>query len=236
MGSRAADADAIDDLEGEGPLRTCVATRIVRPVDELIRFVVAPDDTLAPDLRHRLPGRGVWVTATRQAVTEAMRKKAFARSLKASVKVSATLPDDLDALLRRAAREAASLANKAGLVVTGFSKVEAAIGREPLAGVVHAADAAPDGVRKIAQALRRRFGNAAEAIPVIAALDSADLDLALGRSHVIHAALLDGPASRAAIARMRALERYRDPSPPLAADAGATSATDDPGTRRTRAE
>ena len=236
MGRRAEQTSAIDDPDGEGPLRTCVATRAVRPVDELIRFVVAPDDSLAPDLRNRLPGRGVWVMANRQAVVEAMRKKAFARSLKASVKVSATLPDDIDALLRRAAREASSLANKAGLVVTGFSKVEAAIGRGSLAGVVHAADAAPDGVRKIAQALRRRFGNAAEAIPVIAALDSADLDLALGRSHVIHAALLDGPASRAAIARMRALERYRDPSPPSAADAGAASATDDPGTRRTRAE
>jgi uncharacterized protein len=121
-------------------------------------------------------------------------------------------------------------------VVTGFSKVEAAIGREPLAGLVHAADAAPDGVRKMGQALRRRFGDRAEAIPVLAALDSADLDLALGRSHVIHAALLDGPASRAAIARMRALERYRDPPPPTAADADASMTTEDPGTRRTRAE
>ncbi|MHB2168274.1 RNA-binding protein [Alsobacter sp. R-9] len=215
-----------DGDDGDGLGRLCVATRTVRPVEALIRFVAGPDGALVPDLRNRLPGRGVWVGAQRALVEEAMRRKAFARSLKQPVTVSPRLAEEVEALLEKAAREAVSLANKAGAVVSGFSKVEAAIGQEKLAGVLEAADAAPDGVRKIAQALRRRFGHAAEAVPVVAVLDSTQLGLALGRSHVIHAALLDGPVGRAALARLRALERYRDPTPPPAAGAGDDHADD----------
>ena len=45
------------------PERTCIVTRAVKPVAELIRFVLGPDDQVVPDLKHKLPGRGVWVTA-----------------------------------------------------------------------------------------------------------------------------------------------------------------------------
>lgn len=210
-GGRANDGD-----DETGPLRTCVATRTPRPVEELIRFVVGPDGQLVPDLKRRLPGRGVWVHARRPAVEEAVRRKAFGRSLKAGVVVSPTLPEDIDALLAKSAREALSMANKAGTVVSGFAKVEAAIGRGGLAAVIAATDAAPDGVRKIAQALRRRVGSATDAYPVIAVLESSELGLALGRPHVIHAALLEGPVSRAAMARLRALECYRDRTPTVA--------------------
>jgi hypothetical protein len=196
--------------EGEGPERLCVVTRAVRPPEELIRFVAAPDGTVTPDLHRKLPGRGVWVTASRKAVTEAVRRKAFGRALKSAAVAPPDLPAMVEGLHVRAAREALSLANKAGLVVSGFSKVEAAAERGRLAAVVHASDAAPDGVRKIGQALRRRRADGGGEVPVLGTLDSSQLDLALGRSHVIHAALLDGPASRAALARFRALERYRD--------------------------
>jgi uncharacterized protein len=57
--------------------RTCIVTRRARPVGELIRFVVAPDGTLVPDLRRKLPGRGVWVTASSAIVAEAERKRLF---------------------------------------------------------------------------------------------------------------------------------------------------------------
>lgn len=212
------------EAEHDGPERTCVATRVVRSPEELIRFVVGPDDTLVPDLKRKLPGRGVWVTACRRDVEEAVKRKAFARSLKASVRVSPTLADDIEELLRRDAQASLSMANKAGQVVGGFSKVEAAI-QQGVAGVLQATDAAQDGVRKIGQALRRRYGENASAIPVVAPLDSSELGLALGRSHVIHAALLLGPAARACLARCRALERYRAGYPERDAPAGLTHMT-----------
>jgi predicted RNA-binding protein YlxR (DUF448 family) len=225
------------DDEETGPQRTCVATRRVRPLDELIRFVAAPDGTVVPDIRRRLPGRGVWVTASRAAVEQAVKRNAFARGLKAQVSAPADLPGQVERMLVEAARQSISLANKAGQVVSGFSKVEAAIGSATIAGVVQASNAAPDGVRKIGQALRRRFGQDAATIPNVTALESTELDLALGRSHVIHAALLDGPAARACLARCRAVERYRAwPTEDGPARLHDTTGDDGPEPAGTRAE
>ena len=189
--------------------RTCIVTRRPAEPDELIRFVVGPDGSVVPDLKRNLPGRGVWVTATRSALAEAIRKKAFGRGLKAEAKADAALLDLVEGLLAKQAREALSLANKAGLVISGFDKVEAAIARGPVRVVIHASDAAADGVRKLSQAVKRRFGESAAVKMTMRGLNFAELGLALGRSHVIHAALLDGPASRLCVARLRALERYR---------------------------
>lgn len=207
--ARDTDHDDDDGPEETGPERTCIATRTRRPVDDLIRFVAAPDGTVVPDLKRNLPGRGVWVTATRKAVAEAVKKKAFGRGLKAQIHADGTLAELVESLLIRQAREALSLANKAGLVVSGFDKVEAALARGPVHVVIHASDAAADGVRKLSQAVKRRFGEGAVAEMTLRGLNFEELGLALGRSHVIHAALLDGPASRLCVARLRALERYR---------------------------
>src|SRR5262249_39928835 len=66
--------------------RRCAVTRARRPKDELIRFVLGPDGTVVPDLRERLPGRGIWLTAARDTVARAVKDKAFSRSLKAEAK------------------------------------------------------------------------------------------------------------------------------------------------------
>ncbi len=47
------------------------------------------------------------------------------------------------------------MANKAGVVVAGFAKVEAALAGGKVAVVLHADDAGEDGVRKIESAVRR---------------------------------------------------------------------------------
>src|SRR5579863_6492499 len=157
--------DAITDLEPAdlGPRsaaaateRLCIATREVRPVGELIRFVAGPDGAVVPDLKRRLPGRGVWVTARRRVVEEAVRRRAFGRGLKADVKAPPDLPEVLDRLLEQSTLDALSIAHKAGLVVLGFAKVEAAVTAGPLVALVRAQDAGADGGRKLAAALRRR--------------------------------------------------------------------------------
>ena len=42
--------------------RMCAATRTVRPVSELIRFVVGPQGEAVADIKGKLPGRGIWIT------------------------------------------------------------------------------------------------------------------------------------------------------------------------------
>jgi uncharacterized protein len=197
-----------------GAERLCAATRAVRPVSEMIRFVVGPDGDVVPDLKRRLPGRGVWITARRATVAEAVKRKAFARGFRRDARVPAGLADLVERLIERSALDALSIAHKAGLVVPGFARIEAALAAgEPVIGLVHAADAGGDGVRKVAAAARRRFGDTVGRIPVVEAFISMQLDLALGRSNVIHAALLAGSASDGFFARCRSLEHFRTADP-----------------------
>jgi uncharacterized protein len=188
------------------PERTCVATRSVRPADELIRFVRAPDGAVTPDLKRELPGRGVWVTASRDAVRLAVKKKAFARGFKEAVTVDPALDGTVASLLERQALGLLGFANKAGLVTAGFAKVEAALAKEPVLALVEARDAGADGVRKLGQAARR-LGIDSK-LRVVRLFDGSQLDLALGRSNVVHAALLAGPVSAAFLARCDAYARY----------------------------
>ncbi|MBW8302368.1 MAG: DUF448 domain-containing protein, partial [Brevundimonas sp.] len=45
--------------------RRDLVTHQVMDESRLIRFVAAPDGTVAPDLARKLPGRGLWVAADR---------------------------------------------------------------------------------------------------------------------------------------------------------------------------
>ncbi|MEO8669634.1 MAG: RNA-binding protein [Bauldia sp.] len=186
--------------------RTCIVTRQSASPDALIRFVIAPDGAVVADLRRRLPGRGVWVTASADMVRTAEKKKLFARGFGEPVKVEPGLAERVGDLLAMAAIGALSLARKAGEVVSGFAKVESALRSDPVVALLHAAEAAPDGSAKLDAAMRRRFG--AAGLPVIRCFTGTQLDLAFGRSNVIHAALLAGPASGNVLARVDALIRY----------------------------
>ncbi|NLH81312.1 MAG: RNA-binding protein [Phyllobacteriaceae bacterium] len=179
------------------------------PIAELLRFVQAPDGSVVPDLKRNLPGRGVWVEARRAVVEKAVAKKLFARAFRAQVSVDPGLPGLIDRLMSDHALGTLGLARKAGEVVIGFAKVEAAVARERLAGLVHAAEAGSDGVSKLTAALRRRFGGE-DGVPVVRIFSGPQLDLALGRSNVIHAALLSGRAAEIFLERAVALGRYRD--------------------------
>ena len=202
--------------EKSATMRMCAVSRDVRPIEELIRFVVGPSGEVVPDIKRKLPGRGLWIAASRHAVAEAARRHHFSRGFKANVRAAPTLADDVEALLVRSTVEALGIAAKAGQVVSGFGKVESALtqqqGRSALAALIHASDGAADGIRKL-DALARQIqgskGPAAPALPIVTCLTSEELDLALGRANVIHAALLAGPASRTFLSRSQTLVRYR---------------------------
>jgi uncharacterized protein len=188
-----------------GRLRSCAVTRRALPESELIRFVSAPDGTVAVDLKAKLPGRGVWVGRSRALVGEAVRKNVFARGLKSPVRPAADLADQVGLRLRESALGRLGLARKAGAALAGAAKVEAALARGGLAAVLIAADAAEDGVRKMRQALRR---SAQASVPVIRCFQSAELDLAMGRSNVIHAAVLQSPAGKSFVEAVIRFQRY----------------------------
>lgn len=189
-----------------GTERLCVATRTVKPVDDLIRFVVGPDGVV-PDLKRNLPGRGTWITADRKTLADAVARKLFGRAFKREVKVAPDLADVTERLLVKSALDALAIAGKAGLAPAGFAKVEAALMHDRVVGLLHAAEGRADGIKKLAAVQRTRPDT--DQIVVIQTFNSAQLDLALSRSNVVHAALLAGSPNDTFLARFKRLERFR---------------------------
>lgn len=204
--------------EADDTVRRCALTRERRPKDELIRFVLAPDGWVVPDLKERLPGRGVWVTAAHDSVTEAAKRNVFARALKAPAKVPADLAVRLDRLLADSTLGALALANKAGEAVFGMAKIEEAIAKRTVLALIHASDAAEDGCRKLDGRFKGVYGDATPS--PIRLFTSDELGLASGRSNVIHAAVIQGGAAAKFLAGASRLELYRKGSAAFARPIG----------------
>jgi predicted RNA-binding protein YlxR (DUF448 family) len=179
----------------------CILTRQVKDEAELLRFVRSPDGLAVPDVNRKLPGRGVWLSLSRVGLLEAMRKKAFSRGFATETAVSPDLPDLVSRLLRDQAVSLLSLARKAGEAVAGFGKVEDMIASGRAGLVLHAREAAPDGCRK----LDRLAGPETARIQFF---EMRELDLAFGRSNVVHAAVAKGALAGKLSAALRRNEMY----------------------------
>ena len=192
-----------------GAERTCALTRELKPASEMIRFVLDPAGEVVPDIKRKLPGRGIWITASRAAIEDAAKRNVFARGFKRDVRTTGDLAARTDQLIERAAIDALAIAGKAGAVISGFTRVEAAVGRGDILALIHAADAGDDGKRKLDAALRRQTTVKSSGIMVIDVFTGGQLDLALNRPNVVHAALLAGPGSETFLTRVARLRYFR---------------------------
>ena len=192
-----------------GAERTCALTRELKPAADMIRFVVGPGGEAVPDVKRKLPGRGIWVTATRAAIEDAVKRNVFTRGFKRDVRVALNLAAQTEQMIERAALDALAIAGKGGTVISGFSRVETAVGRDDILAMIHAADAGDDGKRKLAATLHRNTTVKSREIVMIDMFTGAQLDLALNRPNVVHAALLAGPGSETFLARVARLTRFR---------------------------
>ena len=163
------------------PERRCLVTGEVQPKRGLIRFVVSPDGVVVPDILGKLPGRGMWVSAERNALETAVKKKLFSRGAKQQVTVPDGRVDDIEAALAKRVIEGVSMARKAGRAVAGFEKVKDWLGREEARILLQATDGSERGKSKLfAPGGRGSF---------FEVLTASELGLSFGRERVIHAAL-----------------------------------------------
>jgi predicted RNA-binding protein YlxR (DUF448 family) len=204
-----ADASSPGRSPRHHPERTCILTRRKGARDELIRLALSPDGEIAPDVRARAPGRGAWIGVTRAELDEANRKGKLRTALQRAFKTNAVqAPPDLgeriEAALRQAALDRLGMEARAGNLVHGSDRVEAAARAGKVHLLVHAADAGDDGRSRLDQAWRVGEG---EQRGLIFPLGRTILSMALGRENVVHVALTDPAAAsrvRNAIARWRA--------------------------------
>lgn len=168
-------------------LRRCLVTRTSQPKDRLVRFVTDHEGRVTVDLAARLPGRGMWLSASRDVVNKAVGRNVFARAAGRAV-ASPDLADELESLLAARLLDDVGLARRAGQIVIGFEKVRAAVTTGAAALLLEASDGAQDGERKL-----RRL---APHLPCIKALSRRELGRAVGRDDVVHAAVTAGGLAR----------------------------------------
>lgn len=165
--------------------RMCIVTREVKDEDALVRFVRSPEGVVVPDLKRKLPGRGVWVSLDRAKVAEAQTRNLFARGFGEQSSAPADMADQVGAQLRQQAISLLSLARKAGEALAGFMKVEDALRKGPVRVLLHGSDASDDGSKKL-----DRLKQPETLVSQYFAVQ--DLDLAFGRGNVVHAAVAAG--------------------------------------------
>jgi len=169
--------------------RRCIVSGEVLTDRALIRFVVSPDGQVTPDVAAKLPGRGIWVGATQEALATAIRKNLFAKAAKRNVEIAQDLVRRVEAQLLGRIQSDLGMARRSGQLLLGFDVVLRVLQSEaPPALLIEAADGAADGKRKLFGAAHARGLK----IQTVECLTSAELSVAVGRENVIHAALKSG--------------------------------------------
>jgi hypothetical protein len=138
-----------------------------------------------------------------------MSARVFAKSLKRAVKVPDDLPARLEAQLVARAASALAMANKAGLVVAGASKVEAALDKGNVAVLVHGTDAAPGGSERLDRKHAAIASAAGRDSTIVTELTIEQMSLAMGGANVVHAALIPGGATDKFVSEAGRLRRFR---------------------------
>lgn len=192
--------------------RQCAVTRARLAPEHLLRFAVDPDANVVPDLKQRLPGRGVWLTCSRDILEKAISSRVFDRAFRKPVTAEPDMVERVDGLLERDALQRLSMANKASLVVCGFDKVGDTVRSRQAAALLHASDASSDGCGKLDRlfaAVGTGENGSAKQGPVIGRFNCEQLSLALGRPNVVHAALKFGVPINSFLAAVERLDRFR---------------------------
>ena len=183
-----------------GPERKCIATGEVRSKSDLIRFVVGPDAQLVPDIAAKLPGRGIYVTATRDALEKAVAKNRFARAARGSITLPDNLPDLIEQILALRVVDLISLARKGGNAVAGYERVKDWLMKEEATVLIQASDGSERGKSKLSTPYRGSF---------IGWLTADELGRAFGRQTTIHAALGAGGLAKRVVEEAARLKGLR---------------------------
>ena len=198
--------EAREDKRAGGPVRQCAVTRERLAPDALIRFVRSPDGIVVPDVFGKLPGRGAWVTAERVIIADSIENHVFSRAFKAPSQPIDDLIQEVERQLLQRCIGLLGMAKKSGVAVLGFDQVRAYIRKQEPGWLLEASDGAEDGRNKVHFLAKAIY----EDVKVAGALSSAELGVAFGREHVIHALLEQGSLSDAFSIAYRRLIGFRD--------------------------
>jgi len=174
---------------GEIAERKCIATGEVQQKQNMLRFVIGPDQNVVFDAKGKLPGRGLWLSPRLDVLEIAKAKNKFAKAARAQVKVPNDLGDQVVHQLRASCLSRIGLARRAGTLTQGYDNVRAALKNNPNGVLLEASDGSLDGREKITRL-------APDAM-VVALFTAEEIGNAIGRDNAVHA--LIGPGKMAKV-------------------------------------
>ncbi|MCQ2965859.1 MAG: RNA-binding protein [Alphaproteobacteria bacterium] len=189
--------------QNEELVRKCIVTGEVRDTAELVRFCVSPDGVLCPDLAHKLPGRGMWVSCDKEMILNAVEKGLFKKVAKQKVLVPENFIEMIDNLFVQRIKNLIGLGRKAGAVIFGFDKVEAGVPKHKFSYVVEATDGSIDGRVKVIRLCQKN------PVEVVMGLTAQQMGEAVGTDNCVHLALTKTTISDLIVAELKRLAAFR---------------------------
>lgn len=180
--------------------RKCIVSGQVRDKEHLLRFTVLDTGQLIPDFKKKLPGVGVYVSASRDILSVAVNKNLFSKSLKRTVRISPDFVAMVEQLLKKHGLEQISLARKAGILRTGYEKVSELIKKGQAAFILEASDAGKDG--------RERIASLAQNLEIFNIYTVEELDQALDKTNTVHLAFANSEMSRNLKSEFRKISNF----------------------------
>lgn len=170
------------------PQRTCIVTRETRDQQDLLRFVIGPEDTLYFDLAGKLPGRGLYVRPDKETLTQALEKNRFSAAAKCKISVPQEMLRTVQNALKQGCLTHLALCKKAGVLAAGHEKCLTFIEKRTILAYVTSSEKEGDTRKK----LQNKLKNAV----LVDDFDCDELSAALGLDKVVHAVVAESKIGR----------------------------------------
>jgi len=190
--------------------RKDIASGELRDPADMLRLAFGPDGQIVPDIYAKLPGRGAWIEASREAVDKAVRAGAFARSAKRKVTIPDNFADMIEAGLSARVLGMIGMAKRAGQLESGFENVRSCARTGELAVRIEACDGQPDGRSKIRVVVKALSKELETPMPtLLGCFNSAELGKVVGRDNMVHACVHNGKMAKALLHEIDRLAGFR---------------------------
>ena len=190
------------------PVRQCCVTRERLPQSRMLRFVLSPENIAVPDVAGKLPGRGAWMSADKETVERGLASEALSRAFKAKTQTSEVTLDLIEQQLATRCIGLLGMAKKSGQATLGYDQVRTSLRKTSPGWILTAEDSAEDSRSKVHFLARALYKD----LNIAGGLTSAELGMAFGRQHVIHAVLSRGRLAESFGIAYRRLTEFR-PAP-----------------------
>ena len=173
---------AIENKKITSPkLFTCLSTGLKLDSKNLLKFVLAPDNSLTLDLMDNLPGRSFWITASREVLEASCKKDLFSETASCQVIMRENFISYVETALVEQFNSTLGFCRRAGFLIWGFEKVKTALVKKEVILRIEALDGSKSEKRKL---------DSITIVPVLQSLYAYELAASFRRERLIHCALV----------------------------------------------